>query len=132
MVKTNVVEPSTKVVTLGSMKDVKAAPNAIVRTKPHLERSAILEKLDKDYPEYSHMYQSPTVTDWELQSKNQELVGDEHGFIIHHKGDPVVRIPREKWDEMKMQEAKNSEDAVRSLLRNENLVQTRNPKKPTS
>lgn len=109
----------------------KPAPDVIVDVEPHRERKAILEKLDSDNPDFVHMYVASTIEDWELRSKRMEFVYVKGG-IVHHKGDPVVRIPRSVWDKQRIAESRRSEEQMRQLVSNENLTSVRNPKKPTS
>lgn len=123
--------PKENVLDTGLVVIRKPSPEAIVNCEPSQERVEILKKFDTENPEYIHMYASPDVSDWELQSKRQELVNIKGG-IAHHKGDPVVRVLRKEWDKQRLAESKQSEDQLATVVANENLTVTRNPKKPTS
>ena len=109
----------------------KPAPDVIVECEPHKERAAILKKFDDENPDFVHMYAAPEISDWELRSKRQELVSIKGG-VAHHKGDPVVRVPRKLWDKQRSDESRQSEEQLSTVVANENLTVTRNPKKPTS
>ena len=64
-------------------------------------RKEIVDELDAKNPEYVHMYQHPGLVTgdakiaWDSEAKGQELVRDENGRIVHHMGDPVVRVKRD-------------------------------------
>lgn len=109
----------------------KPAPEVIVDVEPQLERAAILDKFNKESPDYVHMYASPDVTDWELRAKKQELVNIKGG-VAHHKGDPVVRVLKSVWDKERVSESLRSEEQLSNVVSNENLTVVRNPKKPNS
>jgi len=109
----------------------KPAPEVIVVCEPHRERAAILKKFDDENPEYVHMYEAPEVTDWQLRAKGAELVNIKGG-IAHHKGDPVVRVLRKSFEKKLIDESRQSEEQIATVLESENVSVTRNPKKPTS
>jgi len=109
----------------------KPAPEVIVVCEQHLERAAILKKFNDENPEYVHMYAAPETSEWEMAAKRQEFVNIKGG-VAHHKGDPVVRVPRKEWDAQRAAESKQSEEQLSTVVSNENLTVTRNPKKPTS
>jgi hypothetical protein len=79
-------------------------------------RKALVDKLNAENPDFVHSYQSPMVLegnrDWELQVKQQEIVRDKNGSILHHKGDPVVRQPRKLWEAERLAEAERSRKSV--------------------
>lgn len=94
------------------------------------QRKALVDKLDKENPDFVHMYQSGEVTDWELDAKGQEIVRDEKGRVLHHMGDPVVRMSRAQFEADRKQESDRSLNAVKAAVKVKDAVQFRSPKRP--
>lgn len=92
------------------------------------QRAALIEKLDRENPEYVHSYQRQDVTDWELTSHNQEVVRDSEGRVLHHITDPVVRTPRSVWDMARKEESQRAREAVETRVRNDRSTVYASPK----
>lgn len=108
----------------------KPAPSVSV-TAGHVDhRSRILNELSSKDPDHVYMYQRYGVDPWELKTKNQEVVKDDKGEVVHHKGDPVVRVPKEQFDELQMSESDQSREAVESVVDINRSTVERSPKKP--
>jgi len=120
--------------TESTMEPKKRGPKAERKTAPtgvkvgipgQGERKAILARLDETNPEFVHMYQHPSVlsgnaeNEWELESKGQEVVRREDGKIVHHKGDPVVRVSRTVWENERTQEGEFSRKQVESVVKSQ-------------
>lgn len=100
----------------------KSPPKGISVTPPvavHELRSKILRDLDAANPDFVHMYQSPDifgdkakVKQWEMEVKGQEVVKGEDGQFVHHMGDPVVRVKREKFVNDRMAEVELSKRSL--------------------
>lgn len=99
-------------------------------------RKEQLDALDKANPEFVHMYQAPGLITgdkkiaWEAESKGQEIVRDESGAVLHHMGDPVVRMRREQFGADREFEAKLSRSDVEAVVKPSRSTVHRNRKKP--
>jgi len=118
---------------LPKQKAVKrSVQRQVLGGNPRLEQ---LQELDKQNPEYVHMYQHPGVItgdkkrEWDAESKGQEVVKDEDGNVLHHMGDPVVRVTMAQWKEERAFEAQLSRSEVESVVKPSRSTFERNPKK---
>jgi len=111
----------------------KAPQKIEVRVGHFDERKELLDRLDRENPDFVHMYQRPDIYDvrsWELAAKHQEAVRDENGNLETHHGDPVVRVPREYWEARQKAEAKLSTDMLAGVVERRKMTAQRNPKQP--
>jgi len=100
-------------------------------------RKEQLDELDEKNPEFVHMYsdgvkfkKEPDVYEWELEVKHQELVKTASGKVLHHGGDPVVKMKREEFDALRKQESQVSLAALMAKVKPDNPIHLRQPKAP--
>jgi hypothetical protein len=104
----------------------------------HMVRAAQLSELDSKNPAFIHMYQSPDIFDpnkgkvlaWEMKVKGQEVVKGADGEVLHHMGDPIVRMPRAQFLAERAAEEASSREALKSRVKRVSNVKAE-PKKPT-
>jgi len=113
----------------------KIAPDVKV-SKAHRDlRSEQLQRLDSENPEFVHMYQHPGVMAgekgrlWEMKVKGQEVVKDAEGNVLHHMGDPVVRMPRAQFEEDRAAESDRSRSDVEAVVKPERSTVFKSPAK---
>lgn len=85
---------------------------AMVEDTSYKARKAMLNRLNAENPGFVHVFQHPDVGDWELGVKGQEVVRDEKNRVLHHRGDPVVRMPKERFESEQKAEAQRSVETV--------------------
>ena len=99
-------------------------------------RKEQLDALDAEHPEFVHMYQHPLVMAgdpgklWDMQAKGQEVVKDAEGRVLHHMGDPVVRMSREAWEGQRVEESERSREDVEAVVKPDNSTVKSSPKDP--
>lgn len=99
-------------------------------------RKELVDRLDAENPEYAHMYQHPGLVTgdqriiWDAESKGQELVKDAQGRVLHHMGDPVVRVKREEFTAAREFEAQLSREDVEAVVKPHKSTVKRAPKTP--
>ncbi|TXH12863.1 MAG: hypothetical protein E6R03_12250 [Hyphomicrobiaceae bacterium] len=123
-------EAITKAAPKAAAAGRSAAPRVSVNVGHVDHRARILNELSEKDPDHVYMYQRPNPTDWELKTKGQEVVKDDKGEVIHHKGDPVVRVRKEQVEEERQYEAELSRNAVESVVDINKSTVERSPKKP--
>ena len=117
----------------------KPAPSGVeVRHHWINERKELVDRLDAENPDFVHSYQNPgAVTgdrsiEWEMEAKGQEVVKDKNGKLLHHLGDPVVRMKRIDFERAREQEADLSRDQVESVVKPDRSTVKRKPQLPAS
>jgi len=110
----------------------KPAPTVIMGHRDH--RKEILTELDEQNPEFVHMYENADILngrrDWEMRTKQQEVVKDDDGEVVHHMGDPVVRMPKELYDAQRKYESDQSETILKERVTVAEPTVYRSPRQP--
>lgn len=85
------------------------------------QRAALVDKLNKENPEFIHCFQGKDITEDELRDKDMELVrhdtyakGDDHE-VLRWRNDYVARTPKEIWKERRSAECEESATEVQNL-----------------
>ena len=112
--------------------ELRIAAPEVVYSGTKDQRKALLDDLDGKYPDFIHSYQKREVTDWELQTKGQEIVRNEQGMVLHSSGDPVVRVSRKKEMARRQKEAELSLASVEAVVTPGESQVFRSPRRPSA
>ena len=112
-------------------KGRKAASGLEVSDTSFKYRANLLDRLNAENPAFVHMYAHPDTKPDELARKGQEVVKGDDG-ILHHKGDPVVRMNREVYEGQRKAEGMQSLSSLTdSGVKDEvDAIRIASPKKP--
>lgn len=104
------------------MAERGAAPKAKVSSKFVDRRTAIVEQLDAEHPEFVHVFRKGTVTKSELDLTGQELVTEatysekgDSSKKISWRNDLVARMPKKEKMRMRDEHSEEAASDVESL-----------------
>lgn len=96
------------------VKERKSAPPVVVEDVFRDDRTAQLEELNKG-SDYVHSFQHAGVKPDELRRKALEVVKDEHGNVLAHGGDIVVRQPKSVYEKKASAESRQSFEFAKKI-----------------
>ena len=123
------------------------APKVRVKIDYVDKRAEKIKALNREHPEYIHMYQNVDAEESEMRNSYQEWVKNNtynekgNGDVMTVRNDGIARVPKEIYDEMRELRTEQSADLVESIYCNKNTNENwednspgrriANPKDPT-
>lgn len=107
-----------------------AAPKIEINAPHRDERYAQTEALDREYPEYVHVYQPEDISSKALGAKGMEVVKGEDGTPLRHRADIVCRIAREKHEAPMKRDALLSRKQAKEVNGGVDRTKFADPKQP--